>query len=301
MIQQDYLIADHRIRVEGEGLAKAVEAIPGFSVFRTEANGRPLCLFTGEPLSGATITAESDPAQLPGFGKMLYEVEIDGVTSSFATRAAGGYIFVMRGDNGSALLLEMEPDCATAHFSGDFSVRLLRFACWMAYGLAALPHKTVAIHTSTIRYNGRAVIFLGESGTGKSTHTRLWRENIAGAELLNDDSPIIRIIDGKAVVYGSPWSGKTPCYKNEHCQLAAGVRLSQAPYNKITRLGVVAGYAALHPSCPPGFAYDDTLYDYISGFLSDMLTVVPVYHLECLPDAAAAQLSCQTVFGKCEK
>jgi hypothetical protein len=126
----------------------------------------------------------------------------------------------------------------------------------------------------------------------------LWRENIEGAVLLNDDSPMLRIIDGKPWMFGSPWSGKTPCYKSESYPLAACVRLSQAPYNKIHRLNIPQGYAAIHPSCPPDFAYDDTLYDYISETLSDMLGQVPMFHLECLPNAEAAQLSCQTVFGE---
>ena len=158
--------------------------------------------------------------------------------------------------------------------------------------------QTIAIHTSVIEYKGRTVLFLGESGTGKSTHTRLWRENIEGAVLLNDDSPMLRIIDGKPWMFGSPWSGKTPCYKTESYPLAACVRLSQAPHNKIRRLSIPQGYAAIHPSCPPDFAYDDTLYDYISNTIGDVLSQVPMFHLECLPDADAARLSCQTVFGE---
>ena len=55
---------------------------------------------------------------------------------------------------------------------------------------------TLAIHSSCIVYRDKAVLFLGESGTGKSTHTRLWRENIPEAVLLNDDSPMIRVEDG---------------------------------------------------------------------------------------------------------
>lgn len=301
MIQQDYLIAGHRIRIEGEHLPEAVESMAGFAVFKATADGEPLCRFMEDPFTADMAVLTEDATRLPGIEKVLYTVEIDGVHSSFGTSVRGGYIFGMVSDSGRVLLLDMDRECRHARFSGDFSERLLRFACWMAYGLAVIPYKTVAIHTSTIQYDNRAVLFLGESGTGKSTHTRLWRENIEGARLLNDDSPIIRIVDGVPFVYGSPWSGKTPCYRNEHYPLAACVRLSQAPYNKMTRLSVLAGYAALHPSCPPAFAYDERLYDYISAFISDMLTAVPVYHLECLPDADAARLSCQTVFGPCER
>lgn len=301
MIQQDYLIAGHRVRIEGEALVRAVGAIKGFEVFKAEAGAEPLCRFVEAPFTADAAVLSGDANRLPGIAKVLYAIEIDGVRSCFGTRTGGGYVFGTVAANGSILLLDMEEDGSVTRFSGDFNPRQLRFACWIAYGVAAAPHKTVAIHTSTIRYRDRAVLFLGESGTGKSTHTRLWREHIAGAELLNDDSPIVRIVDGRAFVYGSPWSGKTDCYKNEYWPLAACVRLSQAPYNKIDRLGVVAGYAALHPSCPPAFAYDERLYDHISAFLSDILSTVPVYHLDCLPDADAARLSCQTVFGTCGK
>ena len=86
---------------------------------------------------------------------------------------------------------------------------LLRFGLWMSFGIAHNPH-SIAIHSSVIVHSGRAVLFLGESGTGKSTHTRLWREHIPGAQLLNDDSPIVRVVEGVPTVFGSPWSGKTP-------------------------------------------------------------------------------------------
>ena len=141
------------------------------------------------------------------------------------------------------------------------------------------------------------MLFLGESGTGKSTHTRLWREHIPGAELLNDDSPIIRATDSEALIHGSPWSGKTPCYRNESCPIAAVVRLSQAPHNRIRRLRPIESIGALLPSAPPAFARDERLSDDTCGLLSRLIAQVPVYHLECLPDAAAAQLACRTVFN----
>ena len=55
-----------------------------------------------------------------------------------------------------------------------------------------MEHGVVAIHSSVLTYREAAILCLGESGTGKSTHTRLWRENIEGAGLLNDDSPFVR-------------------------------------------------------------------------------------------------------------
>ncbi len=284
MMQQDYLIAGHRIRIEGDRLTKAMDMLDGFAVFKTEVAEEPVCRFVETEMS------------MPTFEQVHYRNEIDGIVSRFG-RYADGYVFEMQPSDAEPLQLWMAPDTHTAYFKGNYTPRLLRFCCWIAYGVATAPLQTVAVHTSTIQYQGKAVFFLGESGTGKSTHTRLWRENIEGAVLLNDDSPILRIVDGKPWVYGSPWSGKTPCYKKESYPLAACVRLSQAPYNKITKLNVVQGYGSLHPSCPPCFAYDEKLYDHISSVLGNLLSNVPVYHLACLPDAAAAHLSCETIFG----
>jgi hypothetical protein len=166
------------------------------------------------------------------------------------------------------------------------------------FGIIMAPIGGIAIHSSVIVKDNGAVLCLGESGTGKSTHTRLWRENIEGARLLNDDSPIIRVVDGRAMVYGSPWSGKMHCYINKCVPIRAFMRLSQAPYNKICRLPALSAIGAILPSCPPAFAYDNRLQDAVCDTVSDVLSCTPVYHLECLPDAAAAELSYSTIFNK---
>lgn len=284
-MKKDYLIAGHRIRIEGnETWMEAVTTLDGFKPFEVETEGEPLAVFT--------LTDEPVPVHT----EVQYESEVDQIVDHFG-RYENGYLFVMNPPVGGTLSLWKEDGSNVVRFNGQLMPRLVRFALWIAYGLVTLPHRTIAIHTSVIEYKGRTVLFLGESGTGKSTHTRLWRENIAGAVLLNDDSPMLRIIDGKPWMFGSPWSGKTPCYKQESYPLAACVRLSQAPYNKIRRLSIPQAYAALHPSCPPDFAYDDALYDHISETIGEVLAQVPLYHLACLPDADAARLSCQTVFG----
>ena len=285
-MKKDYLIAGHRIRIEGnEAWMNAVTSLEGFKPFEVEVEGEPLAIFT--------LTDEPAPAPT----EVQYESEVDQIVDRFG-RYENGYLFVMNPPVGGTLSLWKENGSNVVYFNGQLMPRLVRFALWIAYGLVTMPHQTVAIHTSVIEYKGRTVLFLGESGTGKSTHTHLWRENIEGAVLLNDDSPMLRIIDGKPWMFGSPWSGKTPCYKQESYPLAACVRLSQAPYNKIQRLSIPQAYAALHPSCPPDFAYDDALYDYISETIGEVLAQVPLYHLACLPDADAARLSCQTVFGE---
>lgn len=283
---KDYLIAGHRIRIEGaDEWVDAVVGLDGFRPFEVDVEGEPLALFSWT----------DDMA--PEMREVQYENEVDAIVDSFG-RYERGYLFTMTPPECGALKLWKEDGSSVVYFNGSLMPRLVRFALWIGYGLVTLPHQTIAIHTSVIQYKERTVLFLGESGTGKSTHTRLWREYIEGAVLLNDDSPILRIVDGEVRMFGSPWSGKTPCYKQENYPLAACVRLSQAPYNKIQRLNIPQAYGALHPSCPPDFAYDSALYDYIGGTIGEVLSKVPIYHLACLPDADAARLSCSTVFGE---
>lgn len=285
-MERDYKIAGHRIRVEGDDLIAAIEQVEGFAPFEVKVTDIPL----------VTFSVASD--QAPILAKHLYTSEVYEVSNIFG-RYEAGYLFSTTLQDGKSLQIWKEDGSERIYFRGFISsVRMLRFALWIAYGMATIPYETIAIHTSTIQYKDRCVLFLGESGTGKSTHTRLWIKHIPGAILLNDDSPILRMIDNEPWVFGSPWSGKTPCYKNEQYVLAACVRLSQAPYNEIKRLPVLNAYAALHPSCPPDFAYDDNLYDHISRTLDKVLSKVPVYHLACLPDADAAQLSFKTIFGE---
>jgi hypothetical protein len=282
-MQRVYSVAGLCFSVSGEKLCGAVDAIDGFAPFGAVPCSTTLFSFV-----------EGDGA--PDSVAVQYEFMCEGVRMTFGS-SPNGYILEMRPATGEPLFLWCEHGGNVVSLSGNFSVLLLRFALWIGYGIMALPYAAVAVHSSCVVYKNRAVLFLGESGTGKSTHTRLWCENIGGASLLNDDSPVLRVVDGRVWAYGTPWSGKTPCYINERYEVAACVRLSQAPCNEIKKLSVLQAYAALHPSCPPEFAYDECLYDEISGFIGKMLPSVPFYHLCCRPDSEAALLSCRTIFG----
>ena len=95
-------------------------------------------------------------------------------------------------------------------------------------------------------------------------------------------------------VYGSPWSGKTPCYKAQDVPVGAVVRIRQAPFNKIERLPIVQAYASLMASAS-GFRPFKNLSDGWHQTLEGLTQVVPCYVLDCLPDQAAAQLCHNTV------
>ena len=162
----------------------------------------------------------------------------------------------------------------------------------LLYTFNTTPHDTLMVHASVIAHDGGGYMFLGRSGTGKSTHSRLWLEHIQDTCLLNDDNPVVRFIDGETIIYGTPWSGKTPCYKNESMPLKAVVRLSQAPYNKISRLAPLQSFASLMPACSC-MRWDGRSVSALHKTVEKVIGDVPCWHLECLPDKDAAVL-CNT-------
>lgn len=171
----------------------------------------------------------------------------------------------------------------------------LNNALMLLFAFSSAHKGLLEMHSSVVMNGGKGYLFLGKSGTGKSTHSRLWLQHIPGTELLNDDNPILRLMpDGSARVYGSPWSGKTPCYKNKDVPACAVVRIRQAPFNRIERLSPLQAYASLMVSAS-GFRPFSELSDGWHRTLEGLAAGLPCYTLDCLPDQAAAQLCHDTV------
>ncbi len=167
-------------------------------------------------------------------------------------------------------------------------------ATMIAYAYATADKKTVLMHASVVSLEGRGYLMTAPSGTGKSTHTRLWRQCFDQCELVNDDNPVVRIEQGKAMVYGSPWSGKTPCYRNVCHPVGAYVRLFQEPENNIHPYQPLEAYAMLLPamSC---MVWDKRMQTGVSKTVAEMVRLNPMYRLGCRPDEAAARLCRDTI------
>lgn len=173
----------------------------------------------------------------------------------------------------------------------------LNNALMLLFAFASAWEGALEMHASVVMNGGKGYLFLGRSGTGKSTHSSLWIKHIPGTELLNDDNPILKVeADGSVRVYGSPWSGKTPCYKAQDVPVGAIVRIHQAPENRIQRLTGVQAYASLMASAS-GFRPFKELSDGWHRTLEKLAETVPCYVLDCLPDQAAAELCYKTVNG----
>lgn len=154
---------------------------------------------------------------------------------------------------------------------------------------------TVLTHASSVIYKDKAYLFLGKSGTGKSTHSRMWLSALENVVLMNDDHPVIRLDkDGNPIAYGSPWSGKTPCYKNLSAPLGGIIRISRAPHNKARRLSPIESYASLMTSCS-GMTWEKELADGRDKTLQGIISRTPCWVMECLPDEDAAKVCAEAV------
>lgn len=279
------------------------ELLPSLAPFllsaeAAEENEPPVAFrLTVEPDSPATDTAKEDLKEF----RQLVEFEWEGATCRISglphTRK---HLITLQAPN--------DPKEYLAISDFDFTIGTLflhrteayAFALnnilMMYYAFATACADTVLMHASVIMKDGRGYLFLGKSGTGKSTHTRLWLQNIPGCELLNDDNPIVFIHKdtGRATVYGSPWSGKTPCYKSQSVPVGAFVRLEQAPQNEMRREGAARAFASLLPSCS-SLKEAEELNNGVIETVKLLAARVPVYHLKCLPNRAAAELCFNTL------
>lgn len=230
-------------------------------------------------------------SEVPLYSEELRQEE-EGQEIVCGKTADGKAVFEFRWWNEIAGWLVCSPDYREGRLltTGRYTKMAVDNALMVLYALATAASGTVLFHAAVVSHEGKGYMFLGPSGTGKSTHARLWLKYIDGTALVNDDNPVVRLAaDGLPVVYGSPWSGKTPCYRNVSYPLGGIVLLSQASYNKIHRLGGIHAYASLVASIS-GKRWDSRVADGLHATENALASTVPVWHLECLPDEEAAKL-----------
>lgn len=206
----------------------------------------------------------------------------------------GGYQYIIKDiyDRECCLLQTNKDfsDCRCA-LNGNEDMRSFGItnALMIVYAFAGSFQQTLLIHASTILNNGYGYAFIAKSGTGKSTHTQLWIKHIPGSELMNDDNPIVRVIGDQAFIYGSPWSGKTPCYRQIKAPLGAITRIDRAPKNSIEKLSPIEAFASLLPSCS-NMKWDKDIFHGICNTVTRVIELTNCYTLHCLPDQEAAEI-----------
>lgn len=210
-----------------------------------------------------------------------------------------GYQYIIKDLSGhNCCLLQTNRDFTISQcaLNGNFGMRSygLSNALMLIFAFRGSHQKALLIHASLVRQGIYGYPFVAKSGTGKSTHVNLWMKNVPGCDLMNDDNPIIRIIEGRAYIYGSPWSGKTPCYRDVKARLGAITRIDRATSNKIEKLRPIEAFASLLPTCS-SMKWDKPIFDNICNIISEIIGMTDIYTLHCRPDNEAAILCHNTI------
>lgn len=206
----------------------------------------------------------------------------------------GGYQFIIKDINGADCCLLRSnkdfSDCRCA-LNGNYNMRCfgLNNALMLIFSFAGSLHQTLMIHASLVRCDGKGYAFIAKSGTGKSTQVSMWLRYIENCDLMNDDNPIVRVIDNQVFIYGSPWSGKTPCYRQVKAPLGAITRIDRALENSIEKLPPIEAFASFLPSCST-MKWDKDIFNAICNTVTKVVELVGIYTLHCLPNEEAARV-----------
>lgn len=282
-----YHVGGHLLQIVCNDITRIESSLPSFKDFKTSIR-------SNSPLIKLCITDEEQEA----IGEERYRYYWEGCEFVFLKKE-NGYTMILSPDNNDCCFIL---DCmngfreARIKLSGQIQLDayILKNILMMLYAFASADRNTLLMHASVIEREGIGYLFLGKSGTGKSTHSRLWLNHIADTSLLNDDNPIVRIIDNEVFVFGSPWSGKTHCYRNLQCKLGGFVFLKQAPHNKISRIPLVLSFGKVLSSSS-AMKWENKYHDAVCDTASKVAELSRIFSLECLPDEAAAQLCFQTL------
>ncbi len=152
------------------------------------------------------------------------------------------------------------------------------------------------LHASAVEWQGRAFLFSAHCGTGKSTHTRQWQKLYGDDKtvIFNDDKPALRFVDGKWYAYGTPWCGKDGINANMKVPLAGICFIQQAKENRIRRLNTFESLSFLMDQTFCQNLKKDKAEALLQN-LDNLLSMIPVFLLECTPTTDAAKLSSETM------
>ena len=174
---------------------------------------------------------------------------------------------------------------------------LERAAIQRAFGEFLFDRDVLLLHSSAVAVDGKGYLFMARSGTGKSTHTRLWRELFgARAVMVNDDKPFVAVTDGGVTIHGSPWSGKHGLDCNLAAPLAGICLLERGGEDRICPISADHIRAMLRKQayCPAAAEKEEKFFH----LLDALAEKVPLYRMECTKNSSAAQVASKAMHGQ---
>ena len=165
---------------------------------------------------------------------------------------------------------------------------LERAAIQRAFAEFLFDFDTLLFHGSAVAVDGEGYLFTANSGTGKSTHTRLWREVFGNrAVMVNDDKPFLEIGQDSVWLHGSPWSGKHGLDSNIRVPLKGICLLERGAENRIQRACAENILPMLQKQAyRPMDASKQTRF---LALIDELSRRVPLWQMACNREAAAAQ------------
>jgi len=286
-----YIIADHLVKIVDFIGLDIDNVLPSFIPFKsTKLIEKPLITVEVKPKPTDLVLPER---------RLLSDISVIWLENfRFEESDKAYYTSILGSKDSSAWLMQSTKDFRhSLVYPQDaelYNTSKLSWLIMVAFGQACLAFKTLLLHASVVENGDSAVAFLGKSGTGKSTHSRLWIKHIAEFQLLNDDNPAIRISDGQTFIFGTPWSGKTACYRNLKLPLTGIIRLQQWKENEFKELSGIQALTALLPS-GSAIRWNLDIFGSMVNVLEFVAQNVPVGSLKCLPNQVAAELSFRSI------
>lgn len=291
----DYVVADFHLRLrfskEGKNSPLLIQSFEPFLVDSETAERHPL-LFT------LTIDDKLRPRPKAERDR-IRAFENGNGTTTVDLLSDGGYQYIIKNidERDCSLVIANKDfdDCYCA-LNGNYNMRCygLNNALMLIFAFAGCHQDALLVHASVVRHRGKGYAFIAKSGTGKSTQVSMWLRYIPDCDLMNDDNPIVRLIDGKAWIFGGPWSGKTPCYRNVQAPLGALTLIDRAKTNSVEKLDPLTAFTVLLPAIS-SMKWNKMLYQHQCDTVIQVIGSTDCYTLHCLPDRESAVICNQTI------